>query len=94
MQFTGWPDHGVPDGQAVMDFELMLNKFIEWNLKSGPSEKSIVHCSAGIGRTGTTISLMETIINICAQRNDGVADPKFCMFDTVRRLREQRWGAV
>lgn len=62
VHFTGWPDHGVPDGQAEHNFELMLDKFVEWNLKSAPSEKSLVHCSAGIGRTGTTISLMELII--------------------------------
>ena len=24
----GWPDHGVPEGKAVLDFELMLNYFI------------------------------------------------------------------
>ena len=83
----------MPDGVAVQDFEKMLFKFIDWNLKSGPTEKSIVHCSAGIGRTGTTISLMETIINICAQRNAGV-EPQFSLFHTVRRLREQRYGAV
>ena len=72
IHFTGWPDHGVPEGQAIQDFESMLNKFIDWNLKSGSNEKAIVHCSAGIGRTGTTISLMETLINICAQKNSGV----------------------
>ena len=94
IHFTGWPDHGVPEGQAIQDFESMLNKFIEWNLRSGPKEKSIVHCSAGIGRTGTTISLMESIINICAQKNSGVQDPHFSLFHTVRRLREQRFGSV
>ena len=93
VHFTGWPDHGVPEGVAVQDFEKMLFKFIDWNLQSSPSERAIVHCSAGIGRTGTTISLMEAIINICAQRNKGV-DPEFSLFQTVRRLREQRYGSV
>jgi protein tyrosine phosphatase len=87
IHFTGWPDHGVPEGVAVQDFEKMLFKFIDWNLNSDPTEKAIVHCSAGIGRTGTTIGLMETIINICAQRNGGIA-PEFSLFHTVRRLRE------
>ena len=64
VHFIGWPDHGVPTGQRVDDFEQMLGMFIEWNLKSEDNEKAIVHCSAGIGRTGTTIGLMETIINI------------------------------
>jgi protein tyrosine phosphatase len=75
-------------------FELMLSKFIDWQLKSAPEEKSVVHCSAGIGRTGTTIAIAETIINLSAQRNAGVKDPKFSIFDTVRRLREQRYGSV
>ena len=64
IQFVGWPDHGVPEGQRIKDFSQMLDFFINWNLKSASDEKSIVHCSAGIGRTGTTISLMENIINI------------------------------
>ena len=73
--FVGRQRSSLPDGAAVMDFEVMLDYFIEWNLKSADNEKSIVHCSAGIGRTGTTISLMNAIIAICAQKNAGVADP-------------------
>ena len=88
IHYTDWPDHGVPEQSAFGDFELMLNHFIKWNLQSDATEKSIVHCSAGIGRTGTTVSLMEMIINICAQRNEGVQDPLLSPFHTVRRLRE------
>ena len=88
VHFTGWPDHGVPEGKAMQAFEGMLNRFITWNLKSSNDEKSIVHCSAGIGRTGTTISLMELMITICSQVNAGVKDPQFSIFHTVRRLRE------
>ena len=94
IHFTGWPDHGVPADKAVQAFEKMLNHFVDWNVKSGPTEKAIVHCSAGIGRTGTTISLMEIIVNLYAQKNKGVADPEFSVFHVVRRLREQRYGIV
>ena len=72
----------------------MLNYFIEWNLKSKANERAVVHCSAGIGRTGTTITLTHVIIKLCAQRNMGVPDPIFSIFHTVRRIREHRFGSV
>jgi protein tyrosine phosphatase len=62
--------------------------FINWNLNSEDNEKAIVHCSAGIGRTGTTIGLMENMINISSQLNSGDKDPSYSFFHTVRRLRE------
>ena len=76
------------------DFELMLNYFIEWNLKSKDNEKAIVHCSAGIGRTGTTISLMEIIIILHAFKNNGILNPEINVFNTVRKLREHRYSSV
>lgn len=51
--FTAWPDHGVPSTtQELLDFRQEVRK--EWNPKKG---KLIVHCSAGVGRTGTFIAL-------------------------------------
>ena len=90
----GWPDHGIPTGESIDEFKLLLDQFIEMILSSEASEKALVHCSAGIGRTGTTIALLHLIISICAQKNAGVEDPSFSIFSTVRRLREQRLGMV
>jgi len=57
-------------------------------LESEESEKAIVHCSAGIGRTGTTIGLAHLIINLYAQLNEGIKDPELSVFSTIRRSRE------
>jgi protein tyrosine phosphatase len=54
----------------------------------------LVHCSDGIGRTGSIVSLAEMIIDISGQTNRDVPDPEFSLFHTVRRLREQRYGSV
>lgn len=89
LHYIGWPDHGVPSGQKNLDsFKLMIDYFLWTILKSDASQKIIVHCSAGIGRTGTTIGLAHLILNTWAQKNEGVADPELSVFSTVRRLRE------
>ena len=62
----GWPDHGTPTGESIKDFETMLEAFIDMILNSDVTEKALVHCSAGIGRTGTTISLLHLLINLHA----------------------------
>ena len=72
----------------------MLDVYIKFLLASEGSEKAIVHCSAGIGRTGTTIALAHLITQVWAQRNGGINDPKVSIFSTVRRMREQRQGLV
>jgi len=57
-------------------------------------DKAIIHCSAGIGRTGTTIALAELLIGISSQLNQHALDPKVSVFSVVRRLREQRFFMV
>jgi len=55
----------------------------------------LVHCSAGIGRTGTYIAILLMIESIAYQKNLGIeSGPKISVFGTVRRLREQRGHMV
>ena len=66
LHYTGWPDHGVPTNQAMVSFMQMWEIFTYMLLVSESSEKAIVHCSAGIGRTGTTIGLAHLICQLWA----------------------------
>nr|XP_033808014.1 receptor-type tyrosine-protein phosphatase O isoform X2 [Geotrypetes seraphini] len=53
--YTSWPDHGVPStnaAESVLQFVQMIRK--QANKSPGPLT---VHCSAGVGRTGTFIAL-------------------------------------
>ncbi|CAC5388871.1 Tyrosine-protein phosphatase 2,Tyrosine-protein phosphatase corkscrew,Tyrosine-protein phosphatase non-receptor type 6 [Mytilus coruscus] len=50
--FTEWPDHGVPDSIKVVNFYRKVKSKACDQL--GPM---VVHCSAGIGRTGTFIAI-------------------------------------
>jgi tyrosine-protein phosphatase non-receptor type 12/18/22 len=78
----------VPTGASIEDFSLMLNELITMTLNSKENERAVIHCSAGIGRTGTTAVLAHLMINIASQVNSGVKDPKLSVFSVVRRLRE------
>ena len=53
-QYTAWPDHGVPQ------FASSMLSFVRRVQKVHDKDKGVpllVHCSAGVGRTGTFIAL-------------------------------------
>ena len=89
-QFTQWPDHGVPRGEAVDQFMQFMDVF---ERESG-SGNTIVHCSAGVGRTGTFIVLRQLLEGI---RNGSITRGN--LLETIRdRVWEGRiargWGFV
>lgn len=79
IQYLAWPDHGVPDDSTdFLDFVVLVR-----NKRAGKDEPVVVHCSAGIGRTGVLIT-METAMCLmeCSQ-------PVYPL-DIVRTMRDQR----
>ncbi|KAJ3598141.1 hypothetical protein NHX12_001655 [Muraenolepis orangiensis] len=78
LQYVAWPDHGVPDDPS--DFLQFVNCVRD---RRKDEETLMVHCSAGIGRTGVLIT-METALALLGQ-----GQPVFPL-DVVRTLRDQR----
>nr|XP_020509241.1 LOW QUALITY PROTEIN: receptor-type tyrosine-protein phosphatase beta [Labrus bergylta] len=53
--YTVWPDHGVPETtHSLIQFVRTVRDYVNRSPGSGPT---VVHCSAGVGRTGTLIVL-------------------------------------
>lgn len=92
MQFTSWPDFGVPPSAlAMLDFRDKVRRkqaqaveMIGAHWVGHPlGPPIVVHCSAGIGRTGTFITL-----DICINKLEatGLID----IVKTVEKIRAQR----
>uniref|UniRef100_A0A4W3JW79 protein-tyrosine-phosphatase n=1 Tax=Callorhinchus milii TaxID=7868 RepID=A0A4W3JW79_CALMI len=80
LQYVTWPDHGVPDDST--DFFDFVTRVRQKRIKR-ENEPVIVHCSAGIGRTGVLVA-METAT--CLIENNQPVYP----LDIVRTMRDQR----
>ncbi|EAW88700.1 protein tyrosine phosphatase, non-receptor type 6, isoform CRA_a [Homo sapiens] len=87
-QYLSWPDHGVPsEPGGVLSFLDQINQRQESLPHAGPI---IVHCSAGIGRTGTIIVIDMLMENISTKGLDCDIDIQ----KTIQMVRAQRSGMV
>uniref|UniRef100_A0A8C0Q2L0 protein-tyrosine-phosphatase n=1 Tax=Canis lupus familiaris TaxID=9615 RepID=A0A8C0Q2L0_CANLF len=86
--YFSWPDHGVPaEPSGVLGFLEEVNRTQSSMPGAGPI---VVHCSAGIGRTGTIIVIDILVDTIRRQGLDCDIDvPK-----TIQLVRRQRSGMV
>jgi len=89
-QYTEWPDHGLPESAAA--FREILHRVDKVRLRKTPI---VVHCSAGIGRTGTFCTVHSTLEKMNQHRAEKPDEPpEFNVLQTVLRMREQRVGMV
>ncbi|XP_078733032.1 receptor-type tyrosine-protein phosphatase delta isoform X16 [Lampetra fluviatilis] len=78
-QFTAWPDHGVPE------YPTPFLAFLRRVKTCNPSDAGpmVVHCSAGVGRTGCFVVLDATLERLRSERTADV-------YGFVTCLRSQR----
>ncbi|XP_074927382.1 tyrosine-protein phosphatase non-receptor type 6 isoform X4 [Chelonoidis abingdonii] len=87
-QYLSWPDHGVPsEPGGVLSFLDQINQKQESIPEAGPI---VVHCSAGIGRTGTIIVIDMIVETISTKGLDCDIDIQ----KTIQMVRAQRSGMV
>ncbi|XP_076257286.1 uncharacterized protein LOC143194409 isoform X19 [Rhynchophorus ferrugineus] len=83
MQFLEWPDFGVPTGtENMLQFCHQLRN--RWGSEGG---LALVHCSAGVGRTGTLIAT-----DILLQAIE--SESKISVYNTILEMRRQRRSMV
>lgn len=82
--FLSWPDGGVPSNtKALLEFRRKVNKSFR-----GRSCPIVVHCSDGVGRTGT-YCLLDMVLNRMAK-----GAKEIDIAATLEHIRDQRAGAV
>ncbi|XP_067830482.1 receptor-type tyrosine-protein phosphatase H-like isoform X2 [Heptranchias perlo] len=80
LHFTAWPDHGVPETtEKLIEFRQLIRNHLNSNQRGSP----VIHCSAGVGRTGTLIALDCLLQQI---QQEGVVD----VYGIVHRMRLHR----
>eukprot|EP00729_Bicosta_minor_P002272 gene2272-3250_t len=90
--FKAWPDHGVPrNPDSVLDFLMIVNKQMgEIRAITPALGHVVVHCSAGIGRTGTFI-VIDILLKLMEAKGHDVA---IDIQQTIHRVRGQRPGMI
>ena len=92
IQYIGWPDHGLPANTSnFLKILGIIDKLSEPHL-----EQSItVHCSAGIGRSGTITVVKKVLDKVKLFLNGKIPSiDKINIFEQVLSLRRYRQGLV
>eukprot|EP00105_Crassostrea_gigas_P040871 XP_019925019.1 PREDICTED: receptor-type tyrosine-protein phosphatase mu [Crassostrea gigas] len=81
--YTAWPDHGIPEPLCL----LLFNNHVTRTKNATQKIPVLVHCSAGIGRTGTYIAI-DALYEECKQKK------RINIADYVEKMREKRMNMV
>mmetsp|Transcript_20375 Transcript_20375/g.52916 ORF Transcript_20375/g.52916 Transcript_20375/m.52916 type:complete len:822 (-) Transcript_20375:18-2483(-) len=89
LHFTGWPDHGVPERpcDAIKFVQEIMR--IERAVGAASRAPLVVHCSAGVGRTGV-FAVLHAIMTYLPTYAAAADTPMLDIMGMVRHLRKSR----
>jgi len=88
IHYTEWPDFGVPESPKNITAVINDIENFKEAVAASPDAPVIVHCSAGIGRTGTLLAI------ISFMEFKKINSPSPNIPKIVSKLRKQRMGMV
>ena len=95
IHYVGWPDFGAPaDPEPIISLVKEMRRMIAITKKS-EKINVLVHCSAGVGRTGTLITLYKMMETLDSQlhnedENGHIPDISIDIFNNVFEFRSKR----
>ena len=100
LHYIGWPDFNAPtDPEPITNLVKEIRKMIALSKKLDKIN-ILVHCSAGVGRTGTLISLykmmekLDSLLEKHEEENGNLSDISIDIFNSVFELRSKRMNMV
>eukprot|EP01105_Mastigella_eilhardi_P002840 TRINITY_DN1366_c0_g2_i1.p1 TRINITY_DN1366_c0_g2~~TRINITY_DN1366_c0_g2_i1.p1 ORF type:complete len:555 (-),score=143.23 TRINITY_DN1366_c0_g2_i1:40-1704(-) len=79
--YLDWHDHGVPHGT-----EEVVQLVGHFSKDAARHKPIVVHCSTGVGRTGTLIAICECLQHVTAFLEDAVIDDSGSSFGSVDKV--------
>ncbi len=82
IQFLSWPDFGIPNDNDFMNLISIVKKYDHYN-----ELPIVVHCRAGVGRTGVFIAVYSNL-------RYGIRGKTLDIEETIEQMRRDRDGMV
>ncbi|KAF2760775.1 hypothetical protein EJ05DRAFT_473387 [Pseudovirgaria hyperparasitica] len=89
--FESWPDFSVPDANAKKQLAALVNE-VRRVTAENPDSPRVVHCSAGVGRSGTFIAL-DFLFRLMREerlKKSTVDEKQDPIYNAVEQMRKQR----
>lgn len=93
IRFGGWKDQEAPDLALFMDLWNLVQEKLKTHKPNGEKHKIVIHCTGGVGRTGTFIAIDIAGQELKEKRKSGKWE-EFSIEKVIHFLRKKRMNMV